>query len=210
MTFSNDRSRIEESDHQVQQPRKALIVVDVQNDFCPGGALAVGKGDEVVAPLNKMITYAEEHDWVVVVSRDWHPSNSKHFQKWPPHCIQNTPGARFHHQLDYHGAEVISKAMGDNEDGYSAFDGFTRDGQGMSLEEFLSENDVSEVYVGGLATDYCVKATAIDSVYRGFRTHLLIDACRAVDAKDGDGERAINEMKSEGIDLMTTEEVLRG
>ncbi len=193
--------------------RKALIVVDVQNDFCPGGALAVKDGDKVVEPLNRLIEHADRKGWLIVFSRDWHPENTSHFKKspddvsgWPVHCVRNTPGAAFHSCLDRRGAVVVSKGVQSDEDGYSAFDGASE--YGNHLEEILVMNRVAEVYVGGLATDYCVKATALDALKKGYETVLLADACRAVNLKPDDGEKAVTEMVAAGAILKTTEEVI--
>jgi nicotinamidase/pyrazinamidase len=174
---------------------RALIVVDVQNDFCPGGALAVAQGDQVVAPLNKLIEEFLERGEPVFKSRDWHPEKTRHFAAyggtWPVHCVQDTKGAEFHPGLidDMH-IRVISKGLGD-EDSYSAFDG-------TDLALQLRRLGVEEVWVGGLATDYCVKNTVLDALKEGFRVKALKDAMRAVELKPGDGERAIIEMQNAG------------
>lgn len=189
--------------------KKALIIVDVQNDFCPGGALAVPQGDEVVKPLNKMIAYAHQHNWLIVASRDWHPLVTNHFEYygglWPIHCVKDTKGAKFHPDLNLDGIAVVSKATEPDQDGYSAFDGYKDDGQ--TLKKFFESNDVKEVYVGGLATDYCVKASAVDAVKLGFETFLLLDVCRAVNLKPGDGEEAVKEMTGLGVKVINTREV---
>jgi nicotinamidase/pyrazinamidase len=175
--------------------KRALIVVDVQNDFCPGGALAVAQGDEVVAPLNKLIKEFLERGEPVFKSRDWHPEKTKHFAAyggtWPVHCVQNTKGSEFHSELidDMH-IRVVSKGLGD-EDSYSAFDG-------TDLALQLRRLGVEEVWVGGLATDYCVKQTVLDALREGFQVKALKDAMRAVEVKPGDGERAIAEMQNAG------------
>jgi nicotinamidase/pyrazinamidase len=176
----------------------ALIVVDVQNDFCPGGALAVAQGDEVVAPLNKLIDEFLERGEPVFKSRDWHQENTKHFTEyggaWPVHCVQNTKGAEFHPDLidDKH-IRVISKGLGDT-DCYSAFDE-------TDLALQLRRLGVEEVWVGGLATDYCVKSTVLDALKEGFRVKALTNAMRAVELKPGDGERAIAEMRNAGAEI---------
>jgi nicotinamidase/pyrazinamidase len=175
--------------------KRALIVVDVQNDFCPGGALAVAHGDEVVAPLNKLIEEFLRKGEPVFKSRDWHPEKTKHFAvyggTWPVHCVQNTQGAEFHPDLmDEIHIRVISKGLGD-EDCYSAFDGTN-----LALE--LRRLGVEEVWVGGLATDYCVKNTVLDALKEGFRVKALADAMRSVELQPGDGERAIEEMREAG------------
>jgi nicotinamidase/pyrazinamidase len=182
--------------------KRALIVVDVQNDFCPGGALAVAHGDEVVAPLNKLIEEFLERGEPVFKSRDWHPEKTRHFAayggSWPVHCVQNTKGAEFHPALidDMH-IRLISKGLGD-EDSYSAFDG-------TDLALQLRRLGVEEVWVGGLATDYCVKNTVLDALKEGFRVTALKNAMRAVELKPGDGERAIAEMQSAGAEIQEQE-----
>lgn len=178
--------------------KRALIVVDVQNDFCPGGALAVGQGDEVVAPLNKLIEEFLERGEPVFKSRDWHLEKTKHFAAyggtWPVHCVQNTKGAEFHPELidDLH-IRTISKGLGD-EDCYSAFDG-------TDLALQLRRLGVEEVWVGGLATDYCVKNTVLDALKEGFRVKALEKAMRAVELQPGDGKRAIEEMQNAGAEI---------
>jgi nicotinamidase/pyrazinamidase len=189
-----------------KQNRRALIVVDVQNDFCPGGALAVPQGDEVVGPLNRVIEEFLKWGEAVFKSRDWHPRDTKHFAEfggtWPVHCVQNTPGAEFHPDLldDIH-IRVVSKGLG-HEDNYSAFDG-------TDLDLQLRQLSVVEVWVGGLATDYCVKNTVLDAVKQGYKVKALKDAMRAVDVKPGDGARAVEEMQNAGAELVTSEEALR-
>jgi nicotinamidase/pyrazinamidase len=181
------------------QTKRALLVVDVQNDFCPGGSLAVAHGDEVVAPLNKLIEEFLERGEPVFKSRDWHPEKTKHFAAfggtWPVHCVQNTKGAEFHSDLidDIH-IRTISKGLGD-EDSYSAFDG-------TDLALQLRRLGVEEVWVGGLATDYCVKNTVLDALREGFRVKALTDAMRAVELQPGDGERALEEMRAAGAELI--------
>jgi nicotinamidase/pyrazinamidase len=178
--------------------RRALVVVDVQNDFCPGGALGVAGGDEVVAPLNRLIKEFLSRGDLVFKSRDWHPPQTKHFAAhggtWPVHCVQNTRGAEFHPDLlDDPRIEVISKGLGD-EDCYSAFDG-------TDLGERLRSAGVREVWVGGLATDYCVKQTVLDSVREGFRTVAVREAMRAVNLRPGDDARALEEMRAAGATM---------
>jgi nicotinamidase/pyrazinamidase len=179
--------------------KRALIVVDVQNDFCPGGALAVAQGDEVVAPLNRLIEEFLERGEPVFKSRDWHPAKTRHFAAyggtWPVHCVQNTKGAEFHPELidDMH-IRVISKGLGD-EDSYSAFDG-------TDLALQLQRLGIEELWVGGLATDYCVKQTVLDALREGFQVKALTDAMRAVEVKPGDGEKAIAEMQNAGAEIV--------
>ena len=178
--------------------RRALVVVDVQNDFCPGGALAVERGDEVVAPLNRLIEEFLRRGEPVYKSRDWHPPQTRHFADhggtWPVHCVQGTRGAEFHEALlDDPRVRVVSKGLGD-EDNYSAFDG-------TALAEDLRREGVREVWVGGLATDYCVKQTVLDALRAGFRVRALPDAMRAVNLQPGDDQRALAEMRAAGAEV---------
>lgn len=174
-------------------------MVDVQNDFCPGGALAVAQGDEVVGPLNKLIEEFLSRGEPVFKSRDWHPQTTKHFADyggtWPVHCVQDTKGAEFHPDLldDMH-IRVISKGLGD-EDCYSAFDG-------TDLGLQLRRLGVEEVWIGGLATDYCVKNTVLDALKEGFEVKALEDAMRPVELQAGDGARALEEMRAAGADIV--------
>lgn len=175
--------------------------MDVQNDFCPGGALAVAHGDEVVAPLNELIEEFLARGELVFKSRDWHPAQTKHFQSyggtWPVHCVQHTTGAEFHPALiDDPRIIIISKGLGD-EDSYSAFDG-------TDLAEQLRERGVEEVWVGGLTTDYCVKNTVLDAARNGFAVKVVADATRPVELNPGDGARAIAEMQQSGAEILTT------
>lgn len=183
-------------------PKRALIVVDVQNDFCPGGTLAVPHGDEVVEPLNQLIDEFLEHGEPIYKSRDWHPSTTKHFAVyggvWPVHCVQNTEGAEFHAALrNDPRINVISKGLGDTNC-YSAFDE-------TDLLDQLHQQNVEEVVVGGLATDYCVKSTVLDALKNGFKVKALKNAMRSVDLQPGDGERAIEEMRDAGAQIVSTD-----
>lgn len=183
-------------------PKRALLVVDVQNDFCPGGTLAVPHGDEVVGPLNEVIDEFLERGEPVYKSRDWHPPTTKHFADyggvWPVHCVQNTKGAEFHPALrDDPRITVISKGLGDT-DCYSAFDE-------TDLLDQLRRQNVEEVVVGGLATDYCVKSTVLDALKNGFKVKALANAMRAVDVQPGDAERAIEEMRDAGAEVLSTD-----
>jgi nicotinamidase/pyrazinamidase len=182
------------------QPKQALIVVDVQNDFCPGGTLAVPHGDDVIEPLNELIDDFLKRGAPVYKSRDWHTPTTKHFAAyggtWPVHCVQNTEGAEFHPALrDDPRITVISKGLGDT-DCYSAFDE-------TDLATQLHKQNVEEVVVGGLATDYCVKNTVLDALKNGFKVKAIENAMRAVDLQPGDGERAIDEMRDAGADIVT-------
>ena len=179
--------------------KRALIVVDVQNDFCPGGALAVARGDEVVAPLNRLIEEFLSRGDLVVKSRDWHPARTRHFADyggtWPVHCVQNTRGAEFHSDLiDDPRIRIVSKGLGD-KDCYSAFDE-------TELSDLLHREGVEEVWVGGLATDYCVKNTVLDALRKGFRVRAVADAMHAVNLQPGDGAQAVAEMRAAGAEII--------
>lgn len=180
-------------------PKRALLVVDVQNDFCPGGSLAVPHGDDVVEPLNELIDEFLERGEPVYKSRDWHPPQTKHFEAhggtWPMHCVQNTKGAEFHPALrDDPRITVLSKGLGDT-DCYSAFDE-------TDLAALLHQQNIEEVVVGGLTTDYCVKNTVLDAIKNGFKVKAFTDAMQAVELHPGDGERAIEEMRAAGAEII--------
>jgi nicotinamidase/pyrazinamidase len=186
------------------QAKDALIVVDVQNDFCPGGALAVPSGDRVVPVLNRYIEKFKNAERPVYATRDWHPEKTGHFTafggKWPPHCIQRTQGAEFHAELRLpEDAVIISKGTRPDEDSYSGFDGV--DSQGTGLVDLLRRQGVNRLFVGGLATDYCVKHTVLDGLAEGFEVIFLEDGSRGVDLQPGDSERAVQEMIRAGAKL---------
>ena len=186
----------------------ALIAVDVQNDFSSTGALAVKGGEEVVKPLNRVMKFVKKNLGVVVLTRDWHPKDSIHFKKWPAHCVQHTHGAEFIPGMETLGVAVISKGIKADEDVYSGFAG-TYAGDGRTLNTLLYDEGVTSVLVGGLATEYCVKETALDAVKYGFKTYLLRDASRAVNIKPDDEAKAVAEMKVAGVIITTVAEVLR-
>lgn len=188
----------------------ALLIVDVQNDFCPGGALPVPEGDKVVPVLNRAIQRMGIEGALIIASRDWHPAKSTHFAayggQWPVHCVQSTEGAAFHPDLRLtEGAIVVSKGMGETEDAYSAFDARTDDGK--PLDEVLRQRGVKRLIVGGLATDYCVRGSVLDALEHGYEVVVLRDAVRGVDVQPGDSEKALAEMQSRGAKLVTLEEV---
>lgn len=183
------------------QAKDALIIVDVQNDFCPGGALAVSGGDEVVPVLNRVIERFTKAGLPIFATRDWHPEKTNHFKAyggiWPVHCVQGTRGAEFHAGLELgKDTVVVSAGMVPDEDGYSGFQ--ARDPSGARLAELLQRKGVERIIVGGLATDYCVKHTVLDGLKEGFKVLLLADAIRAVNLKPHDGELAIAEMVRAG------------
>jgi len=187
-------------------PRTALIVVDLQNDFAdPAGGLSVAGGEAIIPSVNAEIASASGAGGYVVYTQDWHPESTPHFAKdggiWPVHCVAGTWGAELYPALlEVDGGRVRKGANG--EDGYSGFtmrDPVTGETTPTELEGLLRTRDIERVVVCGLATDYCVKATAIDAVGLGFETSLLVDAARAVDLAPGDGDRAIDEMRAAGV-----------
>jgi nicotinamidase/pyrazinamidase len=191
-------------------PSTALLVVDVQNDFAdPSGSLSVRGGADIVPRLNAEIQRALEAGATVIYTQDWHPPSTPHFAKdggiWPVHCVTDTWGAAFHPALIVAGPSVRKGING--EDGYSGFtvrDPVTGTDRPTELESMLREQGVARVVIGGLATDYCVRATAIDAVDRGFAVAVLTDAVAAVDLQPGDGERALEDVAAAGADLDTT------
>lgn len=189
-------------------PRKpALLVVDVQNDFCPGGALAVPDGDRIIPRVNRTIELFERRRLPVLATRDWHPKITRHFKEfggaWPPHCIQGTKGARFHPKLALpKDAVILSKGMDPDQDSYSGFQALNA--QGRDLESVVRDLAIDELYLCGLATDYCVRATALDAVRRGLRIRVLEDVIRGVNLKPGDSKEAVQEMRSAGVPFLQT------
>lgn len=177
-------------------PDDALIVVDVQNDFLPGGALGVPDGDQVVPVINEYLRCFERHGLPIFATRDWHPADHCSFQAaggpWPPHCVAGTSGAGFPPELALPpSAQVISKAMTRDADAYSGF-------AGTDLATRLRQAGVSRLFVGGLTTDYCVLNTVKEAIMEGYTTILLADAVRAVNVKPGDDAMAIAEMQRLG------------
>jgi nicotinamidase/pyrazinamidase len=175
---------------------RALIVVDVQNDFCPGGALAVADGDAVVEPINVMAREAP----FVVATRDWHPADHGSFAElggvWPVHCVSGTPGAELHPGIDAGAIDaVVDKGQAPDLEGYSGFEETT-------LLQLLRDRGVDAVDVAGLALDYCVKATALDARRAGFDVTVHRGATRAVEVAPGDGERAVEELRAAGVSVV--------
>lgn len=179
----------------------ALVIVDVQNDFCPGGSLAVSDGDQVVPALNLYIERFAAADLPIFATRDWHPPMTAHFKiyggQWPVHCVQGSFGAEFHMALKLAGGVlIVSKGMAADADSYSGFDGV--DSSGIGLAELLRRSNATRIFVGGLATDYCVKQTVLDGLKLGFAVTLLADCVRGVDLTPGDSQRALGEMIGAG------------
>ena len=174
----------------------ALLIVDVQNDFCPGGALQVEQGHLVVPVLNQWLEEAQRSGIPVYASRDWHPAGHVSFKErggpWPPHCVQGTAGAEFHSDLRLpENAQIISKGHDPDQDSYSAFGG-------TQLKEQLRRAGIRRLWIGGLAQDYCVRETVLDAIREGFQVHLIVDATRAVNVRPDDGTRALDELRKAG------------
>ena len=204
---------------------RALIIVDLQNDFCPGGALPVPEGDRVAGTVDRLMRGFD----LVVATQDWHPADHRSFAAnhpgkrpgdvvelggvpqvlWPVHCVRGTRGAEFHPELDTSRVgRVFRKGTDATVDSYSGFfDNGRRNATGLG--EYLKGRGVECVYVCGLATDYCVKATALDAVDLGFKTYLVEDACRGVNVQPGDVQMAIDEMRERGVAVTDVRAVLR-
>jgi len=189
-----------------QSNDRALILVDIQNDFCPGGALAVAGGDEIVEVVNRLMPQFS----LIISTQDWHPRNHISFKEqggpWPPHCVQGTRGAELHPALDTRQIKrYFRKASTPEKDAYSEFEG--TDESGRPLDELLKKEGVKKVYVVGLATDYCVKATALDALELGYEVFAITDAMRAVNVSPDDGADALEQMRSKGAHLITSDEI---
>ena len=181
--------------------------MDVQRDFCPGGSLAVRDGDSIVPELNRVIDAFDRSHLPIFFTRDLHPPNHISFKErngpWPPHCVQGTPGSGFCAGLHVPPtATIISKGRDPDEEAYSGF-------QGTDLGSKLEALDVSEVAIGGLATDYCVKETSLDAIRRGLVVDVMRDCVMAVDQSVGDGRSALNEMARSGANLITSDDAIR-
>jgi len=189
---------------------KALLIVDMQKDFCPGGKLPVRHCDKVVENLNKYIKKFQNANLPIFASRDWHPEETVHFKKfggiWPQHCIKNTKGAEFHPGLKLpEEAIIISKGMEPGKDSYSSFYAYNEEGK--SFKVLLDEMEVETLYIGGVATDYCVKFSCLDALKNGFSVKLLINAIEGVDINPGDIDKAIKEMEQAGVEKITLEDL---
>ena len=201
---------------------RALLLVDIQNDFAPTGALPVPEGDHVVPVVNGI---QDKFD-LVVATQDWHPQDHQSFAVyhgknpgemimlngieqilWPVHCVQESTGAQFIAGLNMNRVQkIVQKGLDPQVDSYSGF--FDNDHKSATgLGDFLKEKGVEEVYVTGLALDYCVKFTAMDSNQLGFKTKVIVDATRAVNISDGDGDKAIDDMKAAGIEIVESKDV---
>jgi len=178
---------------------KALLIVDLQNDFCPGGALPAPNGDQIVPIIN---TLMDRFD-LIVASKDWHPEASVHFEKWPVHCVRETRGAAFHPDLQERKInKVFLKGTGNKDDGYSAFEATNVD-----LKAYLHQHKITRLYICGLTTEYCIKASAIDAQKAGLKTYVIEDAVMGVEQNQGDAAEAMQQMKAKGIQMVNSSSV---
>jgi nicotinamidase/pyrazinamidase len=179
--------------------KRALLIVDLQRDFCPGGSLEIATADKVVPVVNKVMDKYE----TILASKDWHPFITEHFDKWPVHCVADTTGADFHKDLDTRRiSHVFLKGTHHIDDGYSAFES-TND----NLAHFLRKHEISSIDVCGLATDYCVKNTVIDAINAGFDVRVIVDAIDAVNLHPGDDQRALAEVEKAGAKLISSSDI---
>ncbi len=181
----------------------ALLVVDIQYDFLPGGTLGVPLGDQVIPPIKELITAATKGHATIIASRDWHPANHISFHEqggpWPPHCVQNTRGAEFHESLQYpKNTIVVSKATNPDIDVYSAFHAETE--TGAPLPKILEEHNIKRIIICGLCLDYCVKASSLDLIKAGYEILVVLNATKAIDAEDG--LETIRLLKSFGVQFV--------
>ncbi len=199
---------------------KALLIVDMQNDFCPKGALAVENGDTIVQGINQLALQFE----IVVTTQDWHPPHHGSFASshpgakpfdtgtlsgrnqvlWPDHCVQNSPGAEFHPDLQVNARNFV-KGTNPAADSYSGF--FDDDGASTGLDEYLKSKNVTQVYICGLASDYCVKFTALDALRQGYETIVLEDLCRGVNMNPDDSRKAFDELQASGASIVKSSDV---
>ncbi len=179
--------------------KTALLIVDVQNDFCPGGALPTPQGDIVVPVINKLM---DKFD-LVIASRDWHPEDTIHFNRWPVHCVKESHGADFPVDLKKEKIiQIFEKGTGSKDDGYSAFEATNK-----NLAEYLKEKEVDELYIVGLTAEYCVKSTVLNALKYGFNTIVIKDAVEGIRQNEDDFDRAFEEMRNAGATIITSEDV---
>jgi len=176
---------------------KALLIVDVQNDFYPGGALPTPQGDIIVPVINKLMDKFE----LVIASRDWHPEDSIHFKRWPVHCVKGSYGAEFPPDLKKENIiQIFEKGIGSKDDGYSAFEATN-----INLEEYLKEKGVEKLYITGLTAEYCVKSTVLSALKYGFNTVVIKDAVEGIRQNEADFENAFEEMEKAGAAIITSD-----
>ena len=179
--------------------KTALLIVDVQNDFCPGGSLPTPQGDIVVPVINKLM---DKFD-LIIASRDWHPQDTIHFNRWPVHCVRGSHVAEFPADLKKEKInQIFEKGTGSKDDGYSAFEATNK-----NLAEYLNEKEVDELYIAGLTAEYCVKSTALDAIKYGFKTYVIKDAVEGIRENEDDFDNAFEEMKNAGATKITSDEI---
>ena len=179
--------------------KTALLIVDVQNDFCPGGALPTPQGDMVVPVINKLM---DKFD-LIIASRDWHPEDTIHFNRWPVHCVKGSHGADFPSDLKREKLiQIFEKGTGSKDDGYSAFEATNK-----NLAEYLKEKEVNELYIAGLTAEYCVKSTVLNALKNGFKTFVIKDAVEGIRENENDFDNALEEMKNAGAIIIISEDV---
>jgi len=189
----------------------AFLIIDVQNDFCPGGTLEVPEGDSIIPVLNQYIDYFESKNIPILVSRDWHPKVTRHFKQyggqWPEHCVQTTQGADFHSGLNLPDKSIIlSKGMDPEQDAYSVFQAI--DLADQNFFSLLYEIEVKILFIGGLATEYCVQETVLDALKENFGVYLLLDGIKGIDPiKSG---KSTNKMIKAGARPLTYPEFIKG
>lgn len=180
--------------------KSALILIDVQKDFCPGGALPAPDGFNIIPVINQLM---DQFKWVIA-TKDWHPKGSIHFDKWPIHCVQHTEGAEFPIELDFKKIkEIFLKGTGNLDDGYSAFDATN-----ISLEKWLKKRQINTLYFCGIATDYCVLESAKHALRLGFKTYIITDAIAAINVQPDDGKKALENLQAQGARLISSKEVI--
>ncbi len=178
---------------------KALFIVDLQNDFCPYGALPTPKGNIIIPVVNKLM---DKFDFVLA-SKDWHPEKTVHFDKWPKHCVQDTYGAEFPKDLNAQKInKIFLKGTSNKDDGYSAFESTNE-----NLTEYLRKNNIDELYVTGLTAEYCVKQTVLDALKNGFKTYVIKDGVEGIHQHEDDVEKAFSEMEKEGAIILTSDKI---
>ena len=179
---------------------RALLIVDLQNDFLPAGSMGVKEGDKIIPTINSLMNSFP----LVIASKDWHPEESVHFDYWPVHCVANTEGAAFPDSLKSDKIQdVFYKGTHNKDDGYSAFEATNK-----NLTQYLTDNKVEELYIVGIATDYCVKASALDALKDNIKTYIITDAIKPVNQNPGDDLKALKEMEDKGATLVSSNELL--
>ncbi|MBD2815534.1 bifunctional nicotinamidase/pyrazinamidase [Xenorhabdus sp. Flor] len=206
--------------------KTALLLIDLQNDFCTGGALAVKKSEEVIEMANKAIELCQQHNITIIATQDWHPSNHMSFAInsgqpvgelgelngipqiwWPVHCVQGQSGADFHPALNQSAIqEIFRKGENSQIDSYSAF--FDNDRKNATrLHSWLTEQHINRLLILGIATDYCVKFTVLDALEHGYETYVIVEGCRGVNIQADDSQRALEEMAAKGAKLTSLSEI---